>query len=103
MYSEALYFHPDPLYFLIYCFHSFSLIIFQGFTSLCERHTKLNLGVDVLTKTLNDYLGLIENAILKNGGDVVEFAGKSEITKEVVRWYSDIIFRRQLFRALYVK
>ncbi|XP_071487219.1 adenylate cyclase type 10-like [Diadema antillarum] len=58
--------------------HVESVVMFLdiwGFTALCERHTKLNLGVDILTKTLNDYLGHIENAILKNGGDVVEFAG----------------------------
>ncbi|XP_041455605.1 adenylate cyclase type 10-like [Lytechinus variegatus] len=73
--------------------HVESVVMFLdiwGFTSLCERHTKLNLGVDILTKTLNDYLGLIENAILKNGGDVVEFAGDALL----VLWDVDLYGQR---------
>ncbi|XP_022079570.1 adenylate cyclase type 10-like isoform X2 [Acanthaster planci] len=47
----------------------------SGFTALCEQFSLQNHGVDELTKTLNDYLGRIEDLVLKAGGDVVEFAG----------------------------
>ncbi|XP_071786776.1 adenylate cyclase type 10-like [Asterias amurensis] len=47
----------------------------SGFTALCEEFTQRKHGVDELTKTLNDYLGQIEDLVLKAGGDVIEFAG----------------------------
>ena len=42
---------------------------------MCEEFAKRNMGVDKLCKTLNDYLGQIQDAVLKAGGDVIEFAG----------------------------
>ena len=50
---------------------------------MCEEFAKRNLGVDTLTKTLNDYLGLIQDAVLRAGGDVIEFAGR--FTLEALR------------------
>ncbi|XP_072039870.1 adenylate cyclase type 10-like [Amphiura filiformis] len=47
----------------------------SGFTAMCEEFAKRNLGVDILTKTLNDYLGHIQDTVLRAGGDVIEFAG----------------------------
>lgn len=43
---------------------------------MCEEFNRRNLGVDAFTKTLNDYLGHIEDAVLKLDGDIVEFAGE---------------------------
>ncbi|KAJ8028262.1 Adenylate cyclase type 10 [Holothuria leucospilota] len=57
----------------------------SGFTALCEEFNKRNLGVDALTKSLNDYLGHIEDAILKRDGDIIEFAGDAVL----VVWQSN--------------
>ncbi|XP_033097383.1 adenylate cyclase type 10-like [Anneissia japonica] len=47
----------------------------SGFTACCEEYQRRKLGVDTLMKTLNNYLGRIEDVVLEAGGDVVEFAG----------------------------
>ncbi|XP_071950991.1 adenylate cyclase type 10-like isoform X2 [Antedon mediterranea] len=47
----------------------------SGFTACCEEYQRRNLGVDTLMKTLNNYLGRIEDVVLDADGDVVEFAG----------------------------
>ncbi|PIK60395.1 putative adenylate cyclase type 10 [Apostichopus japonicus] len=62
----------------------------SGFTALCEEFNRRNLGVDAFTKTLNDYLGHIEDAVLKLDGDIVEFAGDAvlvvwQATEEVAK------------------
>ncbi|XP_038056299.1 adenylate cyclase type 10-like isoform X2 [Patiria miniata] len=54
----------------------------SGFTAMCEQFSLQNHGVDELTKTLNDYLGHIEDLVLKAGGDVIEFAGDAML----IRW-----------------
>lgn len=48
----------------------------SGFTALTESYTlKGESGVDALTTTLNEYMGMIVECILESGGDILKFAG----------------------------
>eukprot|EP00794_Sanderia_malayensis_P020042 gene20042-22009_t len=52
----------------------------SGFTALCEKYADMvtqdsALGTDKLTATLNNYIGQIVDGIIKDGGDVLKFAG----------------------------
>lgn len=52
------------------------MIIFSGFTALCERYSAMqDSGIDKLTKTLNGYLGAIVENLISSEGDVLKFAG----------------------------
>ena len=77
-FNNATHYASRPIYcILFYCMLliSCNLLSPVGFTAMCEEFAKRKLGVDILTKTLNDYLGHIQDTVLKAGGDVIEFAG----------------------------
>ena len=55
------------------------LIIFSGFTALCEKYSldsRSASGTDKLSRTLNSYLSDIIDNIMGSEGDILKFAGE---------------------------